>query len=515
MKKIVYTISAVSIAFLTSCGDFLEPKSQSEYSPKDVSALNELILGNGIPKSTSVSIITAPLTVVDDDITCHPYVALTTGQTENHYERNDFLALQSLYTWQPDYSWTMQARSFNYFDMYVQYYTYISGNNAALDYLPKVTGSDEEKNYVKAQALTLRAYYYFQLVNIYGAPYNKNKSALGIPLKLTAAIEERAYTRNTVEEAYTQIVNDLLEAESLFSDLPSNKKWQRDYRPGLPMTQLLLSRVYLYMENWAKAVEYSNKVINDWSFSLVNLSTLSAGTYYQYTTYDSPEVIWLFGSSSGDISRFASTILMSGTSATANSRPTVFQASEDLLNSYSTGDLRKDAYIVREPADNTKYRAYGKVFIDENNKPTTGNSSFGLTFRLSEAYLIYAEANAMLYKNGNSASKGLATKALNELRSKRFDAISYTDIPDMSADDLVAFSRDERRRELCFEAHRWFDLRRYGMPEIKHTWVTSDTPKAYTLRKDDNSYTFPIPHTIMQNNSDLVQNPLFSGERVD
>ena len=51
-------------------------------------------------------------------------------------------------------------------------------------------------------------------------------------------------------------------------------------------------------------------------------------------------------------------------------------------------------------------------------------------------------------------------------------------------EQLVSFIRDERRRELCFENHRWFDLRRYGMEEIKHTWYdTSGEPIEYILEK--------------------------------
>ena len=80
----------------------------------------------------------------------------------------------------------------------------------------------------------------------------------------------------------------------------------------------------------------------------------------------------------------------------------------------------------------------------------------------------------MLFKEGNAAARTEAEKALTDLRTKRMPA-EYATVGINNADELVTFTREERRRELCFENHRWFDLRRYGMPEIKHTWHASAT----------------------------------------
>ena len=69
--------------------------------------------------------------------------------------------------------------------------------------------------------------------------------------------------------------------------------------------------------------------------------------------------------------------------------------------------------------------------------------------------------------------------------------------------------RDERRRELCFEGHRWFDLRRWGMPSITHIWHDSETASStYRLEECDPLYTVPIPDEALQANGKLVQNSL-------
>ncbi len=139
------------------------------------------------------------------------------------------------------------------------FYQFILGANAALDYIDDVSGTVEEKNLVKAQAYALRAFYYFQLVNLFGEPYNYNKDALGVPLKLTSAMENKEIPRNMVKEVYDQILKDLTEAENIYESLPENMQFRRDYRTNLPMVQLLRSRVLLYMEDWKNAAIYAQK----------------------------------------------------------------------------------------------------------------------------------------------------------------------------------------------------------------------------------------------------------------
>lgn len=189
----------------------------------------------------------------------------------------------------------------------------------------------------------MRAFYYFNLVNLWGEPYNYNKKALGVPLKTTSAMEAMELPRNTVEEVYNLILEDLNQAESAYEALPEGMQFRRDYRTSLPMVQLLKSRVFLYMENWKDAATYANKVINDWSFSLLNLNTLKAPSaqepYYNFLTMDSPEVIWNFGSTDDLLTFMTIYISQSTTSGTTTTTITrkKFNASNSLLDSYGRG----------------------------------------------------------------------------------------------------------------------------------------------------------------------------------
>ena len=74
--------------------------------------------------------------------------------------------------------------------------------------------------------------------------------------------------------------------------------------------------------------------------------------------------------------------------------------------------------------------------------------------------------------------------------------------------ELLEFYKEERRRELCFEEHRWFDLRRYGMPKLTHVVTISEgQPVEYTLPEKDPRYVLPIAREVLDKNPALRQNP--------
>ena len=73
---------------------------------------------------------------------------------------------------------------------------------------------------------------------------------------------------------------------------------------------------------------------------------------------------------------------------------------------------------------------------------------------------------------------------MNTLLEKRYDRGNAPSFSGLSGDALITQIREERRKELCYEGQRWFDLRRYGMPSIQHKWEG----KVYTLTKNDPSY---------------------------
>ncbi|UZR97163.1 RagB/SusD family nutrient uptake outer membrane protein [Chondrinema litorale] len=146
-------------------------------------------------------------------------------------------------------------------------------------------GESVEMDHLIGENYYLRGLIYFQLVNVFGRPYSQGTSNLGVPLKTTSSIEDLP-DRNTVGEVYEQVVQDLLKAETLMSLTKTNSYATQE------AAQALLSRVYLYMEENDKAIEFADKVINSGQFSLVSTSSLPS--YFNMNPDDNPETIFCF-----------------------------------------------------------------------------------------------------------------------------------------------------------------------------------------------------------------------------
>ncbi len=514
-QRIIYFI--VSCLVLSSCSDFLEPKSKSEFVPKDVSSMNELLLGSAYPRYDSKG-FNVFLNILDDDVAYAPYRPSTDGENPQIWK--------AAYTWQSDMFTIFEDQGVapDNTNIYQTHYTKILGANAVLDYIDDLTDESDMRNLVTAQSYALRGFYYFSLVNIFGIPYNENKDGLGVPLKLTSGIEDRTLTRNSVKEVYDQILKDLLEAERLYKLVPESDQWKNDYRTSLPMVQLLLSRVYLYMEEWQKSADYAQLVIANPNFKLLDLNTIPTEAegnrvYTNYHSYTSPEAIWLYGNTE-DVTYFAG---KQNGDITEYDTHGYFRASDELLESYkeTTGDLREERYIVREKNPTYKEgetyyipQAFGKIPVNADYY-IPDYKSFARSFRLSEAYLNLSEATAMIYKEkGDNNALTQSLQALNTLRKYRFE--NYTDEHISDADKLISFVQRERRRELCFEDHRWFDLRRWGMKSIQHVWFGDEnSSQTYTLQEKDHGYTIPLPKASLEQNKSLEQNPLAPAPRIN
>lgn len=433
-----------------SCSDYLERQSQDEVIVETVSDFSELLLGAGYVSSVQYDI----LYYVDDDVEIY----LDTWNDETFAAQENF----GVFTWQPN-MWELEYAPS---DCYSDSYARIMGVNAVLDGIDDAMGDREERDQVKAEALALRGYYYFMLVNLYGQPYYYDKTSLGVPIKLTADIEENGMRRNTVEEVYEQIIADLREASALFEQYP---KRRGNYRINMPSANILLSRTYLHMEQWDSVIVAATKAIDN-SEGLTDYTQVTTTPFFM-PLYENSEVEWIYG---------------------ITSQISYFGPSASLLALYDPADCRPglwfDLYNNALPLLKKDYDWISGSFTPTN------------TLRISEAYLNRAEA----YVQTGRIAEALAD--LNELKRHRITNYSEETITDQAA--LLQEIRNERRRELCFDELRWFDLRRYGMPSITHRYRyrTSDPWMVYTLREEDPMYTLPIPNEALQNNVLLEQN---------
>ncbi|AZA85162.1 RagB/SusD family nutrient uptake outer membrane protein [Chryseobacterium lactis] len=162
-------------------------------------------------------------------------------------------------------------------------YKSIIGCNKVILKIPE--GKDAATDQLIGENYFLRAYVYFSLVNVFGKPYNQGTSNPGVPLKISDDVNDLP-ARATVGQIYDQVVSDLKKAEQLMTvdkdNIYASKK----------AAQALLSRVYLYMENNDKAIEYAEKVINSGKYSL--LSNADLPSYATKTPETNKETIFAF-----------------------------------------------------------------------------------------------------------------------------------------------------------------------------------------------------------------------------
>ena len=486
-----YIIIILMLVSGFGCADFLEEYSQDEIVPSTADDLDQLLIGEAYPIALP---ILSYLDLLTDDVESNfppiasQYTCLLTGA--------------SVFSWQRDMFEQLPEKTQTPTNTWEYYYARIKGCNVVLDNIDAAIGDVAKKGNVKGQALSMRAYYHFMLVNLFAQPYNAEgvdiSKAPGIPLMLSSAVKDEFPKRNTIAQVYAQIEKDLLEAVPLMDKYGRNNN---SYRANYLFTRTLLARMYLYMERWEKVIEHAGFVISEKPI-LRNLSDVVTATgVYNWMTVNnvmdvnSPEMIWRYSRSNEFNPFFVS-----------YSAPVAFQASEELKDLY---DKDRDE-VLKDLRLTCFYRTYsfnGTTRIQYGQKAGSGTSK---GMRVAESYLNRAEANARLYlENGNDELRKAALSDLNYLRSCRFDTrtLMYRDIDITDKEKLLEFCLEERRRELNFEEHRWFDLRRNGMPQLTHILtIEAGQPVTYTLEEKSSKYTLPIPQYILDRNPNLEPN---------
>lgn len=354
-------------------------------------------------------------------------------------------------------------------------YQSINEANYVIESAPQLTNADEEvRNRLEGEALFLRGLHYFDLARIYA--YEPNREVDGwdtgvvlrtTPTRTIADVEPRA--RATVTEVYEQIEADLLRAIDLLAASGNDDV----YFANRAAAEGLLARVYLYWQRWSDAAEYATAAMANTTARLgepsefvemfseqPNLESLFEITFTQFdqnyvnycmACYVHPDGTWF-----------------------------AIWPPQELVDLFEAGDVR----ALPRTADGIPY--------PEKWTESAGDLMDNIpVIRYAELLLIRAEAHAEL---GQEAA---ARADLLTLRQNR-----GVGPIDASGPALIRAILDERRRELAFEGHRWFDLKRRGLdvPKPAHSGLPA-------LPYTDFRILAALPSTEVQNNDRLVQNP--------
>lgn len=375
-------------------------------------------------------------------------------------------------------------------------YRVIDRVNRVLQALPKADSLKAEdstavRKRVRGEALFLRSYCHFELYRFYCANYTPD--GLAMPYKDTSSIAEVA--RIKMSDYFQMMNNDLSEAKSL---LPNNLT--DIFRATRLAASGLQARIALYTGDWQNAITYSTEYIN--AIPLANSTQFPT----IWTDAGISEIAFKLKRTNASTSRMGS--LFRGTSARTatgiNVGTVTWQPSDKLWNTYDqTNDIRFNSYLKNEPLLASRKPRIIQKYAGNGYAESAENVADAKVFRTAEMYLIRAEAKA------ESATPDLpgAVADINALRSARITG--YTNVSFASKQDAITAILLERFKELAFEGHRFWDLKRKGLP-VERLASDAPTPAGTTLSAGNFRFLLPIPNTEMLANKLMVQNPGYS-----
>ncbi|MDE3184846.1 MAG: RagB/SusD family nutrient uptake outer membrane protein, partial [Bacteroidota bacterium] len=342
--------------------------------------------------------------------------------------------------------------------------------NNVLEGLEKIKNTDDPEvyNQIKGSALFFRAYAFYQVSQLFCAPFSASTSneGLGIPLRLQSDINLPS-TRATVAQTYTQIVDDLTASVPL---LPAAVAYKT--RPDKTAAYAMLSKVYLLMQDYPHSLLYADSALMQPTNELMDFNNLDTLASYPFAQYNA-EVIF-------------QTTLDYATSL-ASSRMNIDTV---LYSLYSDNDIRKPALFTLKN---------GRLVFKGNYNGSSPYYFSGLG--LDEVYFNKAECLARTGK----VQEGM--DALNALLIKRYRAGTFLPLTASSADEALQLILPERRKELLFRGIRWSDLRRLNLdPATATTLYRVLDGQIYDLAPNSPNYVFAIEDEVIQL-SGIPQNP--------
>ena len=485
--KLKYNLIAIALLgfSFSSCSDFLEQNPQTDLSENDFYKTADDILSavNGVYSSLQ-----------EGDIYGNWYVF---GEIPSDNTRNQ---LSGSVTTQNEFDqFYIDTQNSMIANFWKAAYKVINRTNTVLGRIDGIEINTELANRYKLECKFIRALMYFNLVRVYG----------DVPLILKEISISESYDilREPKENVYNQIIADLKAAQ----DLPVSYSTAEDGRATQGAAKALLANVYMTLHKYAEAETILAEIINSGQYSLLENTpgSLNIDGYknvFSPVNHNSKEGIFEiqflkggYGEGSNYANNFApensgtNVVAVGGTGG--NNIPEM-----DIYNAYEEGDLRRDFSMSLGYYDNRKNNEwvesrYVCKFMDVPYQNNDASNNYPV-IRYADVILMYAEA---LNQNGKTAE---ACKYLNMTRRRGFGYQTTETSPvDLQTTDKAQFAlmvEQERRVELAFENHRWFDLIRTGRA------VEVMRSKGFSL--NETNLICPIPQKQIDVNPKLTQN---------
>ena len=388
-------------------------------------------------------------------------------------------------------------------------YAVIGAANAAIDGIPAIDMNEDKKNQLMAEAKVVRALSYYHLVQLFGeVPY------IGEFVSDPSTVAD--ISKTSVEEIYANIIAD---CEVGIQYLPNTYENNVRSRPTKGAAQTLLASVYLARQDYAKAAEHAEAVINnagDYGYDLL----ADFKNLWNADNANHAEQVWavdfkggIGGSNGQNVDYMAP---LSGVRDADMQGWSVIVPSPGVYDSFDDRDYRKEvSFLTETNVDGvlTSYEEWKWPRIHMAKwciSPGTSANADGSysdhnynIFRYAEVLLMAAEA----INEANGGPTAAAYEYLNRVRGRaRNKGGVMTDFPadlsaGMSQAEFRVAVREERRVELAFEWKRWYDLKRWGTAQEAFTSPASYEPHENFVQ---DYLLLPLPQNELNRNPNLL-----------
>lgn len=395
------------------------------------------------------------------------------------------------------YSFNLQPGSDTPGTIWGNRYGTINSVNRILRAMGNIDFSDEElveANHIRAQLLALRALAHLDLFQYYTVDYTNDSGLSIINMSFVPSIED-TFERNTVGETVAFIKDDLDMAEGLFDSALSDSNGV--FYLNSDAVKFMRARLALCIGDYPMANTLSSQLVSDYPLS-------------NQASYFGMFADTVIGESIFTLSRLSGDANVGGLwyfNAVAIDGGAYIEMSNDLYNQFDANDIRYFVNVSPESVFNGVNDPSNILLI--NKYPGSGDGALVndiKLFRSSEMLLIRAETEA---RNNQLLE---AANSIQQLRSARFGGAPPTLPVFATVDEALREILEERRVELCYEGHRYLDLKRLGGElniGVNREDVDCDSFSATTcnLSANDYRFTLPIPTAEIEGNPVISQNP--------
>ena len=403
--------------------------------------------------------------------------------------------------------WTFLDTNSEIESVYGSLYSLIGNCNFMLDNAVKLMPTlvdDAEVDRLEdlcGEAYFARALAYSELIKLFCEDYKSDddaKAKLGVVVR-TSYYKSQPIVRSSLYDSYQQVLSDLDKAAKYLA-------LDEDYDPAYDgylynyssyfneyTVYALRARVALYMRKYEDAVKYSSKIIDSkmYTLSSVNSEISSGVSYYDYMWQSdlSTEVIWKVGFTATNRGGALGSIFFN---YDYSSYKPDYVPAQWVLNLYSQNDGRYNAFFRTATTGYTHALTWPLVWKYWGNQDLYAeanllNTSMPKVFRLSEQYLIRAEA----YCNLATPDYSKAGRDISTLRAARYTSGSSATI---NADNAMDVIEEERVKELFMEGFRLQDLKRWGKGfERKPQDQSLSNGSSLKISADNAMFVWPIP----------------------